>query len=67
MLGLWNFYWRFIHNFSAIVSPITDLLRQDTEFIWGEAQEATFLKVTILFTSGKTRSQGITIQIDLRC
>jgi len=54
MLGLWNFYRRFIHNFSAIVSPITDLLRQDTKFEWGEAQEAAFLKVTILFTSGKT-------------
>jgi hypothetical protein len=54
LLGLCNFYRRFIHNFSAIVSPITDLLRQDTKFEWGEAQEAAFLKVTILFTSGKT-------------
>jgi len=52
--GLWNFYRRFIHNFAAIVSSITDLLRQDTKFEWGEAQEAAFLKVTILFTSGKT-------------
>jgi len=26
LLGLWNFYRRFIHNFSATVSPITDLL-----------------------------------------
>jgi len=53
LLGLWNFYQRFIHNFSAIVSPITDLLRHHTEFAWGEAQEAAFLKITILFTSGK--------------
>jgi hypothetical protein len=53
-LGLWNFYRRYIHNFSAIVSPITDLLRQDTKFDWGEAQEAAFLKITILFTFGKT-------------
>jgi len=29
VLGLWNRYGRFIHNFSAIVSPFTDLLRQD--------------------------------------
>jgi len=54
LLGLWNFYRRFIHNFSGIISPITDLLRQDVEFRWGESQEAAFLKVTILFTSGKT-------------
>jgi len=54
LLGLWNFYRRFIHNFSGLVSPITDLLRQDVNFEWGEAQEAAFLKVVILFTSGKT-------------
>ena len=54
MLGLWNFCGRFIHNFLAVVSPITVLLRQDTEFEWGEAQEATFLELTILFTSGQT-------------
>jgi len=54
LLGLWKFYRRFIHNFSALVSPITDLLRQDVNFQWGEAQEAAFFKVVILFTSGKT-------------
>jgi len=54
LLGLWNFYRRFIHNFSAIVSPIADLLSQDVKFEWGDAQEAAFLKITVLFTSGKT-------------
>jgi len=54
LLGLWNFYPRFIHNFSGVVSPITDLLRQDVAFVWGQAQEAAFLKIVILFTSGKT-------------
>jgi hypothetical protein len=54
LLGLWNFYQRFIHNFPAIVSPITDLLRRDTKFDWGVAQEVAFLTITILFTSGKT-------------
>jgi hypothetical protein len=53
LLGLWNFYRRCIHNVSAIVSPITDLLRQGRKFLWGEAQGAAFLKVTLLFTSGK--------------
>ena len=54
LLGLWNFYRRFIDNFSGLVSPITELLRQDVNFQWGEAQEAAFLKVIILFISGKT-------------
>jgi len=54
LLGLWNSYRRFIHNFSGLVSPITDVLRQDVNFQWGETQEAAFLKVVILFTSGKT-------------
>jgi len=31
-----------------------NLLRQDTEFKWGEVQEVAFLKITILFTSRKT-------------
>jgi len=54
VLGLWNVYRRFVYNFSAIVSLITDLLHQDTKFKWGEAQEAAFLKLTVLFTCGKT-------------
>jgi hypothetical protein len=54
LLGLWNFYHRFIHNFSTIVSPITDLLCRDFKFKWREPQEGAFLKITILFTSGKT-------------
>jgi len=32
ILGLWNFYRRFIYNFSGIVVPITDLFKQDVEF-----------------------------------
>jgi hypothetical protein len=54
MFRLVEFYRRFIHNFSAIVSPFTDLLRRDIMFNWGEAQETDCLKITILFTSGNT-------------
>jgi len=55
ILGLWNFYRRFIPGYAEIVSPITDLLRgTETTFQWGKAQEAAFLKIVILFTSGKT-------------
>jgi hypothetical protein len=55
LLGLWNFYHRFIPSYPAIVAPITDLLCGETNDIdWQESQEADFLKITIHFTSGKT-------------
>jgi len=55
LLGFWNFYRRFVPSYAAIVAPITDLLRRKTKHInWGEAQEAAVLKITILFTSGKS-------------
>jgi len=52
LLRLWNFCLRFIPNLSRIVSQITDLLRPEVGSAWGEAQQAPFLKITILFTSG---------------
>jgi hypothetical protein len=55
LLGLWNFYRRFVPEYAAIVVPITNLLRGKTNNIeWLNAQEAAFLKIMILFTSGKT-------------
>jgi hypothetical protein len=54
LLGPWSLYRRFIHDFSGMVAPIMDLYQQDREFFWREAQEAAILKITILFTSGKT-------------
>jgi len=55
LLGLWNFYRRFVPQYTAIVAPITDLLRGKTKDItWGDAQEAAFLKIPVIFTSGKT-------------
>jgi hypothetical protein len=55
LLGLWNFYRRFIPGYAAIVAPITDLLKgKSKEIRWLEAQAAAFVKITVLFTSGKT-------------
>ena len=55
ILGLWNFYSRFIPNYAQIVAPITDLLRGDGKnFNFGEAQEAAFFKIVVLFASGNT-------------
>jgi len=55
ILGLWNLYRRFIPNYAQIVAPISDLLKGNGKnFEFGEAQEAAFLKIMILFTSGAT-------------
>jgi hypothetical protein len=55
ILGLWNFYRRFIPGYAQIVAPITDLLKGNgKDFQFREAQEAAFLKVVVLFTSGNT-------------
>jgi hypothetical protein len=55
LLRLCNFYRRLVPGYAAIVVPITDLLRGKTKDInWADAQEAAFLKIPILFTSGKT-------------
>ena len=43
-LGLVGFYRRFIPNFSAIASPLTDLTRkgQPNKVVWSEPQENAF-------------------------
>jgi hypothetical protein len=53
ILGLWNFYSRFISNYAQIVAPITDLLtRNGKDFHFRDAHEAAFRKIVVLFTSG---------------
>jgi len=42
-IGFANFYCRFIKNFSAIGTPITNLLKVDPKkFSWGKQQQETF-------------------------
>jgi hypothetical protein len=54
-IGFCNFYRRFVRNFSAIAKPITDTLKGDGKnFSWGPAQEASFLKLKILFHEDNT-------------
>jgi hypothetical protein len=55
LLGVWNFYMGFIANYTDIDAPITDLLRWSAKyFMFREAHEAAFFKITILFTTGNT-------------
>ncbi len=51
-LGLANYYRRFIHNFSAIVAPLTNATRGDKKaFKWGGAQDLVFEAIKTAFTS----------------
>ena len=41
-LGLSGYYRCFVKNFSSIASPLNSLLKKDTPFHWGVAQERSF-------------------------
>ena len=51
-MGFANFYRRFIHNYSAIAKPLTDLTKKDLgKFKWTEACEEAFTTLKDRFTS----------------
>jgi len=55
ILGLWNFYRRFIPNCAQIVAPIAGLLKGNgKDFTFGDTQETAVLKIVVLFTAGNT-------------
>ena len=39
---LTNFYWRFVKDFSTLAGPLTEVIKKDVGFKWGEEQEKTF-------------------------
>ena len=49
-LGLANYYRRFIDNFSKITFPLTQLLKKETKFVWGEEQQHAFDELKRQFT-----------------
>jgi hypothetical protein len=55
ILGLLNFYRRFIKGYTGIVAPITDMLKCDGKnFEFGEAHKAAYYKICILFATENT-------------
>ena len=42
LLGLANFYHHFVHCFTDITRPLTDLTRKDIEFTWSAECAASF-------------------------
>ena len=41
-LGLAGYYRQFVHRYAAHARPLTELLKEDTAWVWGEQQEAAF-------------------------
>ena len=50
-LGLANFYWRFIQNYTQVARPLNDLLKKDVIFKWKEAQQHAFDMLKEKFTT----------------
>lgn len=49
-LGLSGFFRRFIKSYATVTSPLTDLLKKDVPWKWGETQDQAFAKVKSLLT-----------------
>ena len=50
-IGMLNYYHKFLPNLSSELKPLYDLLRNDTKFQWGKAQDTAFLRSKELMRS----------------
>jgi hypothetical protein len=56
-LGLAGYYRRFISDFSKIVKPITELLKNDVKFDWSSKCNEAFEQLKILLTTAPILAQ----------
>lgn len=45
LMGMVNYYGKFIENLSTIAAPLNSLRRKEVEFDWGKEQEEAFVKI----------------------
>ena len=57
VVGMINYLGRYIKNLSTIISPMTDLLREDTSYYWGPDQNSAFEKVKTLLMCSSLRGR----------
>jgi hypothetical protein len=50
-LGLAGYYRRFIKNFSKIAKPMTELLQNNTPYVWLDKCEASFQELKTRLTT----------------
>jgi len=51
ILGFYNFYQRFIKNYSTLAWPLFNLTRKDTPFLWHNPQEQAFQSLQTALTT----------------
>lgn len=51
-IGFTNYYRRFIANYSLLATPLTNLTKKDTPFIWSEACDQSFAALKSAISSG---------------
>ncbi|KAL3529994.1 hypothetical protein ACH5RR_009316 [Cinchona calisaya] len=49
--GLASFYRRFVKGFSTIAAPLTEVIKKNVGFRWGEAQQKAFVTLKVKLTS----------------
>jgi hypothetical protein len=56
-LGSAGYYRRFILNFSKIVKPVTELLKEESKYVWSDACDEVFRLLKKLLTTSPVLAQ----------